>query len=71
MDGDAKINLAEFALGMKSSLSVFTKKTKRPKSSNYSRLVTTNSQNKVAGGSSNFPIRMQSPVKSSGLTPRE
>ena len=58
MDGDAKINLAEFALGMKSSLSVFTKKNKRPKSSNYSRLVTTNSANKVGGGSSNFPMRM-------------
>ena len=34
MDGDAKINMSEFAMGMKSSLSVFSKKGgKRPKSS--------------------------------------
>ena len=56
MDGDAKINLAEFALGMKSSLTVFAKKTsKRPKSSNYSRLVTTSSASKLGG--SNIGIR--------------
>ena len=56
MDGDAKINLAEFALGMKSSLTVFAKKTsKRPKSSNYSRLVTTSSASKL--GASNIGIR--------------
>ena len=34
MDGDAKINLAEFSLGMKSSLTVFGKNGKRPKSGN-------------------------------------
>ena len=56
MDGDAKINLAEFALGMKSSLTVFAKKgSKRPKSSNYSRLVTTSSASKLGG--SNIGIR--------------
>ena len=35
MDGDAKINLKEFQIGMKSSLTVFGKKksSKRPKSS--------------------------------------
>ena len=34
MDGDAKINMAEFSLGMKSSLKVFPKtKSKRPNSS--------------------------------------
>ena len=50
MDGDAKINLAEFALGMKSSLTVFAKKSsKRPKSTNYARLVTTSSASKLGG----------------------
>ena len=33
MDGDAKIDLKEFTAGMKSSLSIFPKKPKRPKSS--------------------------------------
>jgi len=33
MDGDAKINMAEFTLGMKSSLKIFASKTKRPNSS--------------------------------------
>ena len=33
MDGDAKIDMKEFAAGMKSSLSIFPKKSKRPKSS--------------------------------------
>ena len=35
MDGDAKINMSEFALGMKSSLTIFPKKggKPRPKSS--------------------------------------
>ena len=49
MDGDAKINFAEFALGMKSSLTVYAKKGKRPKSSNnqYSRLVCSTSQPKL------------------------
>ena len=70
MDGDAKINLAEFALGMKSSLTVFTKKAKRPKSSNYSKMVTTGSAAKLGAGA-NFPIRMQSPdARGSELTPR-
>ena len=35
MDGDAKINMSEFALGMKSSLTIFAKKSagsKRPRS---------------------------------------
>ena len=56
MDGDAKINMAEFSLGMKSSLTVFTKKGKRPKSSAMSgyagKLSAQNSDNKA-----NFPIR--------------
>ena len=34
MDGDAKIDLSEFELGMKSSLFIYTKAGKRPKSSN-------------------------------------
>jgi hypothetical protein len=35
MDGDAKINMSEFALGMKSSLTIFAKKSgkQRPRSS--------------------------------------
>ena len=33
MDGDAKIDMKEFAAGMKSSLSIFPNKSKRPKSS--------------------------------------
>ena len=33
MDGDAKINMTEFSLGMKSSLTIYAKKMKRPKSS--------------------------------------
>lgn len=38
MDGDAKINMSEFALGMKSSLTIFAKKggKQRPKSSGIS-----------------------------------
>lgn len=56
MDGDAKINMAEFALGMKSNLTTFAKKGgKRPKSSAFgyaSKLVTSNSAAK-----GNFPIR--------------
>ena len=34
MDGDAKISLSEFELGMKSSLFIYTGAGKRPKSSN-------------------------------------
>ena len=59
MDGDAKINMSEFALGMKSSLTVFKKSGKRPKSSVMSgyatKLVTTNSASQV--GAANYPIR--------------
>jgi len=53
MDGDAKINMSEFALGMKSSLKVFAKKgaTKRPNSSAVSgfaqKLVTTTTPSKA------------------------
>ena len=56
MDGDAKINMAEFTLGMKSSLTVFAKKSKRPKSSAISGYATklVNSNSAVKG---NFPIR--------------
>ena len=60
MDGDAKINMSEFAMGMKSSLTAFAKvKGKRPKSSVMSgyatKLVTTNSASQV--GANNYPIR--------------
>ena len=59
MDGDAKINLAEFTLGMKSSLTVFAKKGKRPSSSTISgyqsKLVASGKHG--AGGGANFPIR--------------
>jgi len=45
MDGDAKINMAEFALGMKSSLTVFAKKGRRPRSSaTATKLVTSSSR---------------------------
>ena len=50
MDGDAKINMAEFTLGMKSSLTVFAKKGagKRPRSSaTISKLVTSSSAHKL------------------------
>ena len=62
MDGDAKINMAEFAVGMKSSLTVFAKKGgKRPKSGGgYSR----GGQGLVTSGSAakgNFPIRSTTP----------
>ena len=53
MDGDAKINMAEFALGMKSSLTVYAAKKsgKRPRSSAIvSKLVTTSSASKLGGG---------------------
>ena len=62
MDGDAKINMAEFTLGMKSSLTVFAKKTaKRPKSSSvFGKLVTTGSNAKIGPGSS-FGIRIRTP----------
>jgi len=57
MDGDAKINEAEFALGMKSSLSVYAKKgAARSKSGNFAKLVTTVSTTKLGGGA-NFAIR--------------
>ncbi len=52
MDGDAKINMAEFALGMKSSLTVYAakKSSKRPRSSAIvSKLVTTSSASKLGG----------------------
>ena len=69
MDGDAKINQSEFALGMKSSLTLFAKKatTKRPKSSTQAayyanKLVTSNS--KVA------MIRNQQTTAQQTLTPR-
>ena len=57
MDGDAKINLSEFTLGMKSSLTVFAKKGKRPRSSainGYSSKLQVGTPGSKAGG---FPIR--------------
>lgn len=53
MDGDAKINMSEFALGMKSSLTIFAKKStgsKRPRTGViYGGLAT---QKLVTGGAS-------------------
>lgn len=67
MDGDAKINMAEFALGMKSSLTVFAKKgaSKRPRSSaTISKLVTSSSASKLGlKQQANTPRRAQ-------MTPR-
>ena len=76
MDGDAKINMSEFALGMKSSLTVYAKKSKRPKSSaniNYSTKLVNGSMSVKNGASAagNFPIRQSTtPKRASGMTPR-
>lgn len=69
MDGDAKINMSEFALGMKSSLTIFAKKSaggKRPRSGViYGGLAT---QKLVTGGSSNAAAR--SGAARHSVTPR-
>ena len=76
MDGDAKINMSEFALGMKSSLTVYAKKSKRPKSSaniNYSTKMMNGpiSVKNGASAAANFPIRQATtPKRVSGITPR-
>lgn len=71
MDGDAKINMAEFALGMKSNLTTFAKKGgKRPKTSaigfpSSSKLVTSSH----SASKTNFVVR-QSVAAAGGVTPR-
>lgn len=57
MDGDAKINMSEFALGMKSSLTVFAKKGKRPKSSANLSGYATKLQTGTSANSKGYPIR--------------
>jgi len=67
MDGDAKINMAEFTLGMKSSLKIFASKTKRPNSSAVTSFAQKlGAPNTAVSGATNktFPIRRSS------VTPR-
>lgn len=73
MDGDAKISMSEFALGMKSSLTVYAKKGRRPKSGimGYTNKLVTNSS-AVKIGAGNYPIRNSgTPMKQRTLTPRD
>ena len=79
MDGDAKINMSEFALGMKSSLTIFAKKSggkQRPRSSaisggGCSMQIT---QNMMAGtpmGRGPAAIRASVTPRRQSATPRE
>ena len=64
MDGDAKINMAEFAVGMKSSLTVYAKKGgKRPKSGGLVGGYRTGGGLGQSGSAAkgNFPIRSTTP----------
>ena len=67
MDGDAKINMAEFTLGMKSSLTLFAKKggKQRPKSSAVSGLAQKLVTGTPSGKGGNYGQQ-----RASGITPR-
>ena len=73
MDGDAKINMPEFSLGMKSSLKVFPKKTKRPNSSavtGFAQKMGVPNTPGVTSKGTVLPIRRSSATPRNGATPR-